>query len=50
MVIDAEEGAGEGEGFAIGDEDGGVDLAYRRSIKGEEEQNDTGKAETHCDG
>ena len=49
MVINAEEGAGEGEGFAIGDEDGGVDLAYRRSIKSEEEQNDTGKAETHCD-
>ena len=50
MIVYSQQAAGEGEGFAIGDEDGGVDFAYRRSIKGEEEQNNTGKAETHCDG
>ncbi len=36
VIVDAEQGTCEGEGLTVGDEDGGVDLAYRRSMEGEE--------------
>ncbi len=36
MIVYSQQAAGKREGFAVGDEDGGVDLTHRRSIEGEE--------------
>lgn len=45
VVIDAEEGAGEGHHLAVGYEDTGVNLARWRSEEGDAEEGKTEEAE-----
>ena len=45
MVVDAEEGAGEGHYFSVGDEYAGVNLSRRDGDEGGTEKSDAEEAE-----
>ena len=48
MVVDADEGASEGEYLAEGNEDGVVDFAQWRAAEARDQQDPTKPAQTYC--